>query len=256
MPKGAKRLNPDLKLTKKQKQLIYGILLTDGWLELGKGNINALVGLQICDSNKVFITYFTNILSNFININLYPKLLLKNNPKMTKVFPQWVSRTQVHPEFTKLIALFGGSGSNKTVPKYSDLMEMMDWQVLAYIIICDGSYKALNSGQAMEIHIQSYSKNAQDRFCYVLYHKLGIRCWPSHYGYFKNSHIEQFHVSISGYNQPKLEKHCKPLMLPSSHYKIPAKSKKAFSIGNFNQNKSFIKWLKYMKTFKHLEDYS
>lgn len=242
----AKKLSPDLKLTEEQKELLYGVILSDGWLELGKGNLNARVGLQLCLANKSLIDKFAKDMANFTSKDAYPKKIFKRVTPLGVDHEEWLIRTQTHKEFTKMIELFGGAGRAKTIPSYDNLMKIINWNVLAVILMCDGSYKNANTGCAMEIHFQSYSKAALDRLCLALYHKLGLRCWPSYYGKSKHNKINQYHIVISGFSQPQIEKKCKPLMLESFHYKVPSKSKRGFV--NFKQSSNiFCPWLKSLK---------
>lgn len=256
MPKGERKLPKNMELTEKQKKLIYGVLLSDGWLELGKKNVNARIGLQLNYKSKEYIEYFKEQLANYINTKIYPKELNRKSNLTGKVYKQLSIKTYTSPVFTELIPLFGGYGKNKTIPKYSDLMKLLDWEVLAHIIMCDGSRKSSRSGQAIKINFQSYSKKALDRFCLAIYHKLGVRCWPGYYGMSQDNKTRQFSITISGFEQPKLNQKLKPYMAECFLYKIPPKSKRNFSIGNYEQNKSFYQFIKAMKTSTDLEQFN
>jgi hypothetical protein len=132
----------------------------------------------------------------------------------------------------------------KTVPKFSKLMEHLEWDTFATMFMMDGSYHS-KTGCGTELHVQSFSYNAQSRLCIALYQKLGLKAWPVHYGYTERKGVHQFHIRISGSSLPLIREHCLPLMLEAFKYKVPEPSKRGDP--NFNSNQS--NWQEWYKNY-------
>lgn len=65
-PLGRPTHNRDYVLSKNQIAFLVAILLTDGWLELGKGNRNPQVGFQNCKRNEDLVQLFVDTLQEVV----------------------------------------------------------------------------------------------------------------------------------------------------------------------------------------------
>jgi len=220
-PLGRPTHNPGYVLSKDQIAFVVAIILTDGWLELGKGNCNPQVGFQNCKRNEGMVQLFVNTLQEVVTakpLSRFRTALSSGD----KLFEQIQIRTVAHPQFHQFLEAFGGHGRNKTIPAVSYLMQVLTWQSLAVILMCDGSRKG--EGRGMEIHLQNYKGyKPLGRLCIVLYHKFGIKAYPSYYG-ISSTGETQYHIQISGFSLPVIRDKVLPLMLPSFTYKIPIPS--------------------------------
>lgn len=217
---GRPNFNPDYKLTKRQKSLLVAMILTDGNLSHPPKNKNPLVGFQNCDRNKSLVQHLYKELKPIIKqTELTPRR--RGAPGSgDRLFLQWFFRTVAHPELLQFEKEFGGAGKNKTVPKVSYLVNTLDWHGLAVMLMCDGSKRG-GQGRGMELHLQGFNGSKPlDRVCVALYHRFGIKAFPSYYGK-SQSGVDQYHIQISGYSLPIILKKVRPLMLPSFLYKIP-----------------------------------
>lgn len=106
-------------------------------------------------------------------------------------------------------------------------MEFLDYEALAWMIMFDGSIKQKGARQ-IELHLQSFDYDQQERICMALYMKLGIKCWPSHYGK-SIAGVDQYHIQISGLSLPLIKKEVEPFVIPSFNYKIPFFSGKKYT---------------------------
>jgi hypothetical protein len=214
--------NPNYVLTSDQKAFITAILITDGWITVQKGGKNPSVGFQNSKQNEAFVQYFCQTLDSIITAEVLPRF--RGAPRSRgKLFEQLQIRTVAHPQLWQFVEAFNGSGKNKTIPKVSYLMEILDWNSIAVIFMCDGSRKG--KGRGMEIHLQGFKGVAPaSRLCIALYEKFGMKAFPSYYG--KSSSGEnQYHIQISGYSLPVIRDKVLPLMLDDFKYKIPETGK-------------------------------
>jgi hypothetical protein len=131
------------------------ILLTDGWLGLGKGNKNPSVGLQLKKSSESLIELFVKTLRELVTAKPLSRMRTARSSG-TKKFEQLQIRTVAHPQFHQFVEAFGGHGRNKTVPSVAYLMQVLTWQSLAVIIMCDGS-RFLGYCSALQTFILRFS---------------------------------------------------------------------------------------------------
>lgn len=218
-PLGRPTYNPSYVLTPKQISFIVAILITDGWLGLGKGNKNPSIGLQLAKRSEILINLFVETLKDIVTAKPLSRMRTARSSG-DKLFEQLQIRTVAHPQIHQFIEAFGGHGRNKTVPSVSYLMQVLTWQSLAVVFMCDASRKGAK-GRAMELHLQGYSGyKPLGRLCKVLYQKFGIKAYTTYYGKSLGGE-DQYHIQVSGYSLPIIRKKLLPHMLPEFHYKVP-----------------------------------
>lgn len=245
---GRPTFNKDYVLTQRQKNVLFAMIITDGWLSQGKKNKTPLVGFENCEKNKQLVFYLFEILKDLIRKEA-PTLKEKLNPTKTKTLVSWTFRTVNHPQFFQFVEMFAFQGKYKTIPTVSNLMKHLDWESLAIMIMSDGSRKG--GGRGMELHLQGFnSKKALDRLCVAIYHRFGIKCFPSYYSKSKNKKHIQYHIQISGYSLPVIIDKVSPKMLEDFQYKIPKLGKRK-TIDCYNS--PWWKWYRETKTVEWLE---
>jgi hypothetical protein len=237
------------KLTQEQKDLIVAVLLTDGWIEIQSKGVNPRIGLQQSDNNRTLIDEWIKVMKPFMGEKCLSKVM-KTPPGSKTAHVQWQVRTKVNPEFHYFFEIFGLKEGKKTVPAYSKLMQHLNFKMFAWMLMMDGSKKK-EGGRAMELHLQGFSKKAQDRLCIALYDKLGIKAWPSKYGTSKSG-VQQYHIQISGFSLPDIKKNCEPFFLPSFLYKIPDLSDKSVTSTSQSPWEEFYNAHKYVPWLEDL----
>lgn len=244
------------KLTHLQKSIVVATLLTDGWFELAPNQKSARIGLELSVKSLDLLERWQKLMEPFSSPSIQ-HFQRKPSPTIT-AGPSVRNRTFFHPEFLQFTEPFSHSfkktprgKSVKTVPPVSYLENYMNWEMFAMILMMDGSIK--NQGRGMEIHLQSYSKEAQGRLCIALYHKLGMKCWPSRYVDSSRKGIlnqDSYHITISGFNLQKIRKNVLPHMVNNSKYKVPFLSEKLVTN---TASSPWIQWYKKAKNADWLE---
>lgn len=216
---GRPTYNRDYVLTRDQIAFVVAILLTDGWLSLGKGNCNPSVGLQLAKRSESLVDLFVSTLKDVVTAKPLSRMRTARSSG-DKKFEQLQIRTVAHPQFHQFVEAFGGHGRNKTVPSVSYLMQVLTWESLAVVFMCDGSRKG-KGARAMELHFQGYKGyKPLGRMCKVLYEKFGIKAYPT-YAEKSLDGEDQYHIQVSGYSLPVIRNKLLPHMLPAFQYKIP-----------------------------------
>lgn len=238
--KRSARVDKNLKLSSKQKEICLGTVITDGWIEMGAGAANPRIGLQQKKDSLPVIKAWKEELGPFAPGD--PGGKLSTNPSNpTEKLPQYQLRTGRHPEFQELFKACGSVTKDKKVPALSFLQQYFTRVCLAWMLMFDGSRKS-ESSKGVEIHLQNMDYGSLVRFCVGLYHNLGIKCYPASYTDKEGSNDNQHTVYISGLSSEILFKKIAPLMLPSMRYKIPEPGKRP-SYLNVKQSN----WLSFYK---------
>jgi|JI71714B2RNA_FD_contig_81_933403_length_2544_multi_3_loop_2 hypothetical protein len=221
-PTGRPTHNASYVLTPHQVGLITAFLLTDGWLSMGPTYRNPSIGLQLAKRSYSLIEKFVTELQEVVTGTPLPRER-EAFSSGEKTFIQYQIRTVSHPQMHQFVKAFGGHGKNKTVPAVSYLMEVLNWETLAVIFMCDGSRKSAE-GRGMELHFQGFKGyKPLGRFCIALYQKFGIKAFPSYYGESLSGEETQYHIQISAYSVDIIRDKLLPHMLPAFTYKIPTK---------------------------------
>ena len=216
---GRPTYNAGYVLTPKQISFIVAILLTDGWLGLGPTYKNPSIGLQLAKRSETFIQLFVETLKDIVTAKPLSRMRTARSSG-DKKFEQIQIRTVAHPDLHQFVKAFGGHGRNKTVPSVSYLMQVLNWESLAVVFMCDSSRKG-KGARAMELHFQGYKGyKPLGRLCKVLYQKFGMKAYPTYYGKGLGGE-DQYHIQVSGYSLPVIRKKLLPLMLPAFQYKVP-----------------------------------
>lgn len=203
-------------LTDRQKKIAFATILTDGWIELQKGAVNARLGFQQSVNNKELFDWWKNEFSSIITEPVRDKMQTAPGSK-GKLFLQHSIRTLSHPDLTNFHTLFRPNGVKKLIPKVSELLLYLTYETFAIMLMQDGSVKSKDS-KGMELHTMCFSFESVARLAIALREKLNIWCHPTKE---VRDGKETWTLYISGESFDIIEQQVKPFMLPSFVYKIP-----------------------------------
>ena len=192
-------------LTPYQFSVIIGLMLSDGWTNIGKTsrNINARFGLKQSIKHFPFLWKVFLILGN----------LCGSTPTLTKtimrgkLFYSLQLQTRAMPCLTIIHNMFYKDG--KIVPK--DIYEYLNPICLAFWIMGDGSYQSSGS---LKLCTDSYTYAEVLLLMNVLIIRYGIECWPI------EQNKNQYRIFISKKSMDTLRKIVTPHMEPCFLYKI------------------------------------
>lgn len=114
--------------------VLVGIILTDGWLQLGKSSWNARFGLKQGFVNFEYMWHVYQILSHFCPAVPYTT----KNFMRGKLNHSLELQTRTYPFFTNLHSLFY-KNNIKTLPAPEILFNLITPLTLAHMIMCDGA---------------------------------------------------------------------------------------------------------------------
>lgn len=216
-----KKANQITVLTREQRNLVFAICATDGWIEMGKNNVNPQIGLEQKKDNRSLLNYFCYEMRPFVVA--IPMLRYKPSPTTGKLYPMVIVRSIAHSEFHYFRVIFGGSGKQKTIPSVDDCKKHLTWHSFVIMIACDGSVHQLGQSNAMELHLEGSSWDANARMAVALHEKLGIICWPTKSNSVKGTRTA-WCIHISGINLPLIRQYALPYFYPELKkfaYKVP-----------------------------------
>ena len=203
-----------IKLPNKQRSIIVGLLLSDGWLSLSVSQTlkNARLGFrQSLDKFEYVWFIWFNCLSHYCERYPYSySSVRKGKPHYNATIT-----TRALPCFTKLYNLFyfisplpgGGEEDKKVIPE--NIYELLTPVALAHLIMGDGT--AQSSG--LRICTDSFEIQDVVRLINVLIIKYRLNC---------TLHTDRgrFRVYINKNSMPLLITIIKPYMVPSMLYKL------------------------------------
>lgn len=236
-------------LTDRQKWIAFATILTDGWIELQKGAVNARLGFQQSVKNSELFNWwnseFKDIITEPVRNKMQIALLAGSKGKL---FLQYSVRTRSHPDLTSLFNLFRPGKHKKLIPRVSELLPFLTYESLAVMLMQDGSVKSKDS-KGMELHTMCFSFESVARLCIGLKEKLHILCHPTKE---VRNGKETWTLYISGESHDILEQQVKPFMLPTFAYKIP-KARLKKQVPALKNNNSYI-WYDAFKNAPFRED--
>jgi hypothetical protein len=218
--RGLPTYNADYVLNPRQKKIILAMLLTDGSIHLQQTKSkNPHISFQNSRAHEELVQYLFDLLKPLIRAES-PTSVMKGSPaNREQRFESLKFNTVSHPQFNQFIDALGGHGRNKTIPTVSYLVENMDWESFAVMIMCDGSIVG-RFNRGMRIHLQNFSYKAQVRLCIALYYRFGIKCIVRRTGVSKSGNI-LYNIQTSSYSLRMIQDKMLPYMLETFRYKVP-----------------------------------
>jgi len=189
------------KLTKKQREILVGILLGDAHLERP-----CRIKVEQGDRHKVYIQHLFDIFANFTAASSLRKRVVRLGGK---VHIHWCFQTRRHPSFLFYAHQF--YDTKKRVPPL--IHRLLTPRTLAYWYMDDGSLKSKQS-KGVILNTQGFSFQEVSTLCLVLSDKFQLKCWP-------RKQKEGYQIYISGHSYELLRDLISPFFIPEMLYKFP-----------------------------------
>ncbi len=199
-----------LQLTKKQKELIYGSLLGDGTMRLGKGAINANFKIEHGLMQKEYVEWKYKIIQPFVFTK--PKISYRSDENGNKYAKSWWFRTIRHPVLTEIYHHFYSGEGYRTGRKLisSEIKYKLTPFALAVWIMDDGSYSNY------KIDISTYSFSLSE---IILLREYFQNLFTITINYYRDRD-KGYRMYCNQEETKKLIKVIYPYIIPSMMYKI------------------------------------
>ncbi|MBT3985718.1 hypothetical protein HOD38_02555 [archaeon] len=207
------------KLSEEQNQFVFGTLLGDGTLGIGKRNTQARLKIEHSSKDSSYVEYKARLLGNFVTggINTYSKYNKKNDKKYTCTY--FITKT--HPEFTKIHKIFY---KRKIKVLKKEVLDIIGELGLAIWIMDDGYYNkksrfieiyTMNFDYHEHLTIQKWFKEK-----YNIYSKI---CW--------HKQSERFYLRFNQKDTAVLIEHIKPYIVAGMERKMGKEIAEKFVAG-------------------------
>ena len=183
-------------LTQKQKSIIIGSLLGDGYLRIVPGRKNAFLEINHSVSEKNYVDWQYQRLKDIV----------KSPPKQRKGGGRRIAFrffTQQHPELTKLYLKFYKDGK-KTIPNLK-----LDPLMIAVWFMDDGS----KCGKDYYLNCQRFDLISQKRLMEMLNRQYGISTSL-------NRDKKYYRIRVRRRSQERFKKLIESYIIPSMRYKV------------------------------------
>jgi len=194
-------------LGKKQKEVLIGLILGDGFLQ-ATGKKNARLRLEHSAKQKSYLDWKVEVFKNFMQSE--PKRMDRFHPTWKKTYSYYRCQSQSTPVFGKFKRLFY-QGNRKVIPENIQSL-LKAPQTLAVWYMDDGSL--YHRDRMAEIYLPSYSKEELKKLLEAL--KINFELEPR-----VKIKKKKYPVFSFGVEQTqKLLDIIKPYIIPSLEYKI------------------------------------
>ena len=196
--------------TKEQHSLIFGSLLGDGTMRMGKGSKNANFKVEQGLDQKEYVFWKYHILKNFVITK--PNVSYRYKVDGTRYAKSWWFRTIRHPLLTRIYKLFylgdGYRTGRKIIPK--QLKNNLDPMAVAIWIMDDGSYNK----ECIDISTYSFSIDEVEYLIETMRKKFSV-----YMKYYKDRD-KGYRMYASKTETEKIVGIIKPYIISSMRYKI------------------------------------
>ena len=199
------------KLTKKQKEFIFGTLLGDGSLYLCGRHKNARLKIEHTRKDRKYVEFKHSIIKNFVTGKIMDNVVF--NKRVKKHYLTSLFITTTHPEFTKFHKLFYKK-SKKIVNK--EILEKISPFGLAFWVMDDGCY----SKTARNICLYTMGFSYDEHLLIQKWFKAKYKIYPKT-SYHKQS--GKYYMRFNTIDSQKLVSIIKPYIIPSMIRKIGLK---------------------------------
>lgn len=199
-----------MKLNKKQKMIIYGLILGDGFLQK-TGKKNARLRIEHSAKQKEYVDW---IYQNLVNVFAgKAKMISRRHPKTMKVYHYYRLQSNSSPVFGELHKKFY-LNNRKIIPE--DIEKFLSSQLtLAVWYMDDGYY--YQRDKSAHIYLPHFKKNSQKKLlnCLKNNFKLSakIYCRPDK---------RACQLNFTGDDKDKLFILIRPYIIPIFNYKLPS----------------------------------
>ena len=199
-----------MKLSKKQKIIIYGLVLGDGFLQK-TGKKNARLRIEYSAKQKEDTYWIYHSLENlFVD---QPQKISRQHPKSKQIYHYYRLQSQSAPIFGKLHSKFYQNGK-KIVPLYIDEL-LMYKLTLAVWYMDDGYYDKRD--KSAHIYLQKLTLDSQRRLLECLQKNFGltakIYCRPDR---------QACQINFTGKAKDRLVELIRSYVIPEFNYKLPS----------------------------------
>lgn len=171
------KLDRSKKLTPLQAGLLVGSLLSDAWIELQKGSINARVAIQLSQKDAKYFREWCDVFEEWLEDKAKETVFKAYQNGNLK--PQLTARTLSHPELTALYRVFRPNGVTKLVPAVSWLETHFTEASFVHMFLQDGSRHGLKAAAGFDVHTQGFAFESSARLCIFLYENYNLDAWPT-----------------------------------------------------------------------------
>jgi heme/copper-type cytochrome/quinol oxidase subunit 1 len=150
--------------------ILFGILISDGWLQRNKSTYSDLTRLafkQSIDKLEYFLIVFNRFSPYCSNYPSISKTKIKD-----KIFKGIYFSTRAYPCFSEWHNLFY-KNNKKILP--TNLYNLLTYEALAHWICCDGTGGGKNS-QSITLQTQSFTIIENTQIISVLIYKYNLKC--------------------------------------------------------------------------------
>ena len=199
-----------MKLTKKQKAIIYGVIFGDGYLQK-TGTQNARLRVEHSKKQEAYAQWLYENLENIFSDK--PKRIDRVDPKNKKTYEYVRLQSNASPWFGKLRQKFYDNSNKKVVP--SEIALFLESPLsLAVWYMDDGYYYARD--KSAHFYLPNYNQEGRARIISALKNNFDINatayCRPD-----RNA----CHITINGADLHQFKNIIKPYLIPSMRYKLP-----------------------------------
>nr|YP_009106639.1 putative site-specific DNA endonuclease [Dicloster acuatus]YP_009106656.1 putative site-specific DNA endonuclease [Dicloster acuatus]AIT95465.1 putative site-specific DNA endonuclease [Dicloster acuatus]AIT95470.1 putative site-specific DNA endonuclease [Dicloster acuatus] len=191
-------MNKLLKVTKNQKEILFGILLGDAHAEFSQNGQCVRLKIEQSLFHQAYVEHLYQVFQPWVKGRL-------REARGKKLFS-----TSFSPSL-KFYATQFYSGKTKKVPKL--IHRWLTAKSLAYWYMDDGSMKSKQS-KGVLLNTQGFCFKDVKRLCDVLQSKFQLQCIP-------RRQKEGYQIYISGHSYERLRELIFEFLLPEMRYKFP-----------------------------------
>ena len=195
-----------LKLTKRQREILVGLLLGDAHLETQNRGRTYRLKIEQSERHRAYVEHLYKVFKAWV---LTPPQSKEKHSK-GHVSKNWWFQTVSHGAFRFYAQQFYREG-RKRVP--SLIHRWITPCALAYWFMDDGSVKSRQS-KGVVINTQDYTQSEVERLAAVLRERFGLKVKP-------RKQKEGFQIYISGESYESFREIVEPYLIEGMRYKLP-----------------------------------
>lgn len=202
-------LKNSLVLSEFQKEVLVGLLLSDGFLERAKNSTGARLKVSQGSSQHEFVEWLYEVFKDFVQTPPRVKQTNRNGRDHSEV----VFNTLTHSDFKQFHEMFYPKGQ-KIIPE--SINKSLTPMAFAVWFMGDGSVKSKEC-RGRILNTQSFNREEINRLTILLKDKFNLQSSI-------RTQKDGWQIYISGKSAEILNSLLKDKILPSFYYKLPLKS--------------------------------
>lgn len=198
-----------LKLSKIQREILTGILLSNGNLLPDKHKIKYVLTISQSEKHKNYVFHLYEIFKNFTVSP--PKIYIFTNKRFPgKIYRKWYFNTIPHIAFRFYAHQFY-LGKIRVVPKL--IHKWLSPRAIAYWYMDDITHKCKGKSSNIRFCTDAYTLSMVKSLIFVLENKYNLKC-------FIQKNKNRFRIYISSECYHKIKNLIYPFIIPCMHYKF------------------------------------